>query len=97
MKDFSRFLRESDKAALDKDFVFDVIERIKKKGFLPPDSDENTLKVQNALETLVNQDFYNSEHYRAEDEEASEEFYEDWMKKPTEKIAKLVCDELRIK
>ena len=33
MNDFSRFLRESDKAALDKDFVFDVIERIKKKGF----------------------------------------------------------------
>ena len=97
MNDFSRFLRESDKAALDKDFVFDVIERIKKKGFLPPDSDENTLKVQNALETLVNQDFYNSEHYRADDVEASEEFYEDWMKKPTEKIAKLVCDELRIK
>ena len=97
MNDFSRFLRESDKAALDKDFVFDVIERIKKKGFLPPDSDENTLKVQNALETLVNQDFYNSEHYRADDEEAPEEFYEDWMKKPTEKIAKLVCDELRIK
>ena len=57
MNDFSRFLRESDKATLDKDFVFDVIERIKKKGFLPPDSDENTLKVQNALETLVNQDF----------------------------------------
>ena len=97
MNDFSRFLRESDKAALDKDFVFDVVERIRKKGFLPPDSDENTLKVQNALETLVNQDFYNSEHYRADDIAAPEEFYEDWLKKPTEKIAKLVCDELRIK
>ena len=97
MNEFSRFLRESDKAALDNEFVSDVIERNKKKGLLPPDSDENTLKVQNALETLVNQDFYNSEHYRADDEEASEEFYEDWMKKPTEKIAKLVCDELRIK
>ena len=97
MKDFSRFLRESDNTTLDKDFVFDVIERIKKEGFLLSNAGKEVMKVQNALETLVNQDFYNSEHYRADDEEASEEFYEDWMKKPTEKIAKLVCDELRIK
>ena len=97
MKDFSRFLRESDSATLDKDFVFDVIERIKKEGFLPSNVGKEVMKVQNALENLVNQDFYNSEHYRADDEEASEDFYEDWMKKPTEKIVKLVCDELKIK
>lgn len=97
MKDFSRFLRESDSATLDKDFVFDVIERIKKEGFLPSNAGKEVMKVQNTLETLVNQDFYNSEHYRADDEEASEDFYEDWMKKPTEKIVKLVCDELKIK
>ena len=97
MKDFSRFLRESDNTTLDKDFVFDVIERIKKEGFLPSNAGKEVMKVQNALETLVNQDFYNSEHYRADDEEASEDFYEDWMKKPTEKIVKLVCDELKIK
>ena len=97
MKDFSRFLRESDSTTLDKDFVFDVIERIKKEGFLPSNVGKEVMKVQNALETLVNQDFYNSEHYRADDEEASEDFYEDWMKKPTEKIVKLVCDELKIK